>query len=511
MAATDFRSVLFDAGEPSGADVAPDTVTDLHLDQIVAAVTSGREEYDLGPWFLRPLQSAATVEYRHAVVRDLLRDDVREPIDRFAQRMRRVRAHLQQAETLRARLQRQRWFLDAVDAYCCAVSALENRLAGVELGSDALHGLREHLSVHVVASASFRRLVADCGELQRQLATVRYGMQIHGPRVTVQAYGGEPDYGVEVEKTFARFQQGAVEDHAVRFTDYVEMNHVESQVLDRVALLYPRLFGELAEFCARHRDFRDPVIVQFDREVQFYLAYLGFAERIGGKGLSFSLPEVSDGRADLVVEDGFDLALATATRDASTSVVCNSISLRGTERIAVVTGPNQGGKTTFARMLGQVTYLARLGLPVPARRLTLRLPDRVMTVFEREEDPASLHGKLDDELMRIRDVLAAATDRSVVVLNESFASTTLHDARFIGREVLRRLGERGSVAVYVTFVDELASLGEHVVSMVATVGDEPGERTYRVARRPADGLAYAAVLAARFGLTYAALKGRITR
>jgi DNA mismatch repair protein MutS len=510
VAATDFRSVLFAAGEPPGAGVAPDTVTDLHLDQIVAAVTSGREEYDLGAWFLRPLRSAAAVEYRHAVVRDLRRDDVREPVVRFAQRMHRVRAHLQQAETLRARLQRQRWFLEAVDAYCSAVSALENRLAGVELGSDALHGLREHLSVHV-ASASFRRLAADCGELQRQLATVRYGMQIRGPRVTVQAYGGEPDYGVEVEKTFARFQQGAVEDHAVRFTDDVEMNHVESQVLDRVALLYPRLFGELAGFCARHRDFRDPVVVRFDREVQFYLAYLGFTERIGGKGLTFSLPEVSDGRADLVVEDGFDLALAAARRDGPTPVVCNSISLRGPERIAVVTGPNQGGKTTFARMLGQVAHLARLGLPVPARRLTLGLPDRVMTVFEREEDPGSLHGKLDDELVRIRDVLAAATDRSVVVLNESFASTTLHDARFIGREVLRRLGERGSVAVYVTFVDELASLGEHVVSMVATVGDEPGERTYRVVRRPADGLAYAAVLAARFGLTYEALQGRITR
>ena len=74
---------------------------------------------------------------------------------------------------------------------------------------------------------------------------------------------------------------------------------------------------------------------------------------------------------------------------------------------------------------------------MPARGRVLVLPDRVFSLFEREESLARLHGKLDDELVRIRDVLARATSRSVIVMNESFASTTLSDARFIGTEVLR--------------------------------------------------------------------------
>jgi DNA mismatch repair protein MutS len=65
--------------------------------------------------------------------------------------------------------------------------------------------------------------------------------------------------------------------------------------------------------------------------------------------------------------------------------------------------------------------------------------------------------------------------------------------------------------VYVTFVDELASLGDAVVSMVGGVQGEAQSRTYRITRQPADGLAYAAAIAARYGLTYEALKVRIAR
>jgi DNA mismatch repair ATPase MutS len=95
-------------------------------------------------------------------------------------------------------------------------------------------------------------------------------------------------------------------------------------------------------------------------------------------------------------------------------------------------------------------------------------------------------------------------------MNESFTSTTLADALFIGTAVLTRVIEMDPLCVYVTFVDELASLSATTVSMVATVlPDNPATRTYKVVRKPADGRAYAAALAEKYGLTAESLRERV--
>jgi DNA mismatch repair ATPase MutS len=210
------------------------------------------------------------------------------------------------------------------------------------------------------------------------------------------------------------------------------------------------------------------------------------------------------------VSRAFDLALAAKLMPRASEVVRNDLGLGGPERIFVVTGPNHGGKTTFARTFGQLHYLASLGLPAPAAQAELFLPDRVFTHFEREEDLATLRGKFEDELVRIRAVLEQATGNSVLVMNESFASTSLRDAMFVGERVLDQMAAAGLLGVYVTFVDELASRNEACVSMVGTVNpDNPAERTYEIVRKPADGLAYAAALARKYGLTYGQLEERL--
>lgn len=496
---------------PDGPSVAPAFFGDLRLDQIAGALTARRDSFRLEPFLHRPLRSAEAVRYRHHVLRDLEDEPVRAAVDAFADGMARVRAHLHLAETLHHQRQRQRWFVSAAAVYCGVVSGFSEALAAADVKSPGLRALSEYLGVYC-SSDPFGSLGTDTRECEAELAAITYSVHLRGARVTVSGYDGEPDVSEEVAGAFAKFRQGDGRSHLVRFRDFSDMNHVETQILDLVARLFAEPFARLAEYCARHDDFIDPTVARCEREVQFYLAYLEYIAPLRGAGLSFSYPRVSARSKETSATATFDLALADKLIARNATVVCNDLQLSGPERVLVVSGPNNGGKTTFARTFGQLHYLAGLGLPVPGRDTRLFLPDRIFSHFERKEDILTLRGKFEDELVRIHAILTDATPDSVLVMNESFGSTTARDAVVVGTEVMRQILALGPLAVFVTFVDELASLGEATVSMMSTVApDDPAVRTFKVVRKPADGLAYASALADKYGLDIASLRRRLAR
>ncbi len=504
-----FGSILFlDAGRlPTPAE--PQVLSDLNLDQVISALVKGREEYDLGPLLSAPLGDLDTLTYRQGVFRDLESDPVRAAVESFAGAMRWMRRALGFAEKLHNETQRARWHLDAAREYCRAVPVFVRELDVGTPRSDGLRSLLDHVRTYV-ASDRFQGLSADVHRLASQLDEVTYCVFVEGSRVTVGPYSGEVDYGSEIEATFRRFPRGVDPNRQFRRTDWEDMDSVEEQIQERVARLFPDVFGTLRGFPVRHANFADPVLVRFDREVEFYLAYLELVHRFRAAGLGFCYPEVSDRSKQVEVREAYDLALAQKLVKHGVPVVVNDVQLTGAERVAVVSGPNNGGKTTFARMFGQLHYLARLGGPIPGTSARLYLSDRIFTHFERVERLTEMRGKLMDELVRVREIFRDATERSVIILNETFASATVHDALFLGRKVLDVIRARDALCVYVTFLDELSTLGPETVSVVSQVSpDDPETRTFRLLRQPADGRAYATTLARKYGLTYDRLRSRV--
>jgi DNA mismatch repair protein MutS len=507
-----FRSILFDESE-IGTDTdkqeEPGFFTDLNLDQIVASITAGRDEYNLKPFFYIPLSRAETINYRHEILRDLTNRALFGQIQSFAHEMRTMRGHLAQAGKLYYKYQKESWFLDAVNVYCSAVSRLTYDLMHHDLGSRGLPAFRDYLA-NYTGSDDFASLLAETQKLKTDLAGITYSLHLADNRIEVDRYESEPDYGADVLQTFEKFKQGATKEHRFRFSSGHEMNHVEAAILDLVAQLYPEIFISLDEYFTRHNGYLDSTIAKFDREVQFYIACLEHIERFNRTGLSFCYPTVSDLSKEVCGRDVFDLALGNKLAGENTPVVTNDFYLKGPERTFVVSGPNQGGKTTFARTFGQLHYLARIGCPVPGKEARLFLFDEMFTHFEKEENIQNLRGKLEDDLLRIHRILECATSNSIVIMNESFLSTTVSDALFLSKQVLHRIIERDMLCVSVTFLDELGSLSEATVSMVSTVNaKDPALRTFKILRKPADVLAYAVAIAEKYRLNYDGVKERI--
>jgi DNA mismatch repair protein MutS len=507
-----FRSILDREPRSDAIDDGdePEYFRDLNIEPIVAAATAGRDEYRLRPFFCRRLVDEDDIAYRQEVMQDLHEARVSAPVGAFAARMQEMRSRLRGSEEAYYRWQKCAWLLDAAARYCAGVRELANALERAAPRSRGFRLLLDFLRDYI-GSHEFGALKADAEQTRSALRLPRYCVEIRGLTVTVRRYEEEADYSAEIEATFTKFRQHEVKSYLIKILDG-GINHVEAQIIESVAKLFPEAFNTLAQFCENHKDFRSPTIERFDREVQFYIAYLEYVGRFAQSGLRFCYPEVDRRAKNVHGTDVFDLALAAKLCGEGEPVVTNDFKLDGGERVLVVSGPNQGGKTTLSRTFGQMHHFASLGCPVPGSSARLFLCDRILTHFEKEEDIANLHGKLQDDLLRIRRILQTATPDSLVIMNEIFSSTALEDAVFLATQVMRQIVALDCLCVCVTFLDEVAGLGPSVVSMVSTVVPEnPARRTFKLVRRPADGRAYAMAIAEKHRLDHGALRQRLAR
>ena len=513
-----FYSILFPTEEQSERPrrtSPPDCFKDLNLDQVFAPILKSKKGLELEGFFYTSLSDREAIVYRQDVMKELEDDGLRSLFAAFSRDVAVLEGYMETVVKalssgsaydnnylVRGRM------LDYADRYCREVAGLAEGLGRIQFRSLGLRGFTEYLLAYR-ESKPFQGLSAHVKRLREELSTVHYNMLIKNGTIRVRKYEGETDHSEQILAVFEKFRQGDVKDYRHKQVEEPYADHVEAAVLNLVAGLYKDIFADLNGFCGSYLRFLDPTVLRFSREIQFYLSWLDRIQPLRAAGLPFNYPELCDTAEHLCDLDGFDLALAFQTRD---KTVTNDFALDSPERIMVVTGPNQGGKTTFARTFGQLHWLMSLGLCVPGRKAALYLFDQILTHFGREEDLSTLNGKLQDDLVRLHGLLEKATGRSVIVVNEIFSSTTLSDALLLGGHMMDAVAALGAPAVVVTFLDELASHGPETVSMMSTVREEdPAQRTYKIVRKPPDGLAYAMYLAGKHGLTYEQLGRRLKR
>jgi hypothetical protein len=188
-------------------------------------------------------------------------------------------------------------------------------------------------------------------------------------------------------------------------------------------------------------------------ELAFYVGCINLHEHLMLKGEPTCIPTaVAADQRQLSFIGLYDIGL---TLSIESRVVGNDAHADGKE-LVVVTGPNNGGKSTFLRSIGLAQLMMQSGMFVPALSFSSSLCDGLFTHYKREEDVAMESGKFDEELSRMSQIVDRVAPHSMILFNESFAATNEREGSEIARQIISALLERKVRAFCVTHMYELA-------------------------------------------------------
>jgi hypothetical protein len=267
-----------------------------------------------------------------------------------------------------------------------------------------------------------------------------------------------------------------------------ERDELGAQTLGRLRNVGVNLVADAASRSADHiLDFFN----QLRSETAFYVGCLNLHERLkrGNGPLCFPDPEP----AERLALDASGLVDAGLLLRGAADLVPNNLPATG-KRLVMVTGANQGGKSTLLRAVGLAQVMTQAGMFVTAERYRVSTAPRLLTHYRREEDSALSHGKLDEELSRLSSLLEVLEPGVMVLFNESFASTNEREGSQVAREVIEALTESGVRVLFVTHLFTLAQgLAEqhHDDALFLRAERQPdGTRTFRLEPGPPEPTSY---------------------
>ena len=188
-------------------------------------------------------------------------------------------------------------------------------------------------------------------------------------------------------------------------------------------------------------------------ELGFYIGSLNLYDQLKSLGESVCFPNPQKKRQQVLSFEGlYDACLALTMK----AQIVNNDLIADNKNLVIITGANQGGKSTFLRSIGVSILMMQCGMFVPAERFAANICDSLVTHFKREEDTTMTSGKLDEELSRMDIIINNLTPDTILLFNESFAATNEREGSEIARQIVSALLEKNLKVVFVTHLYEFA-------------------------------------------------------
>ena len=249
-------------------------------------------------------------------------------------------------------------------------------------------------------------------------------------------------------------------------------------------------------------------------EFLYYVRWAEYVKRHVDNGFVFSKATLLSGQDDarMRAQGFYNLKLADFVNSAS-EIVVNDLDFDDSKNLYLLTGANRGGKTTITQAVGLLYTLAQGGIFVPAQKFEFAPVDDIFTHYPADEDKTLDYGRLGEECKRFRELFAECTPESLLLLNETFSTTSFEEGFFIAKDAVRAILKKGTRCIYNTHMHKLAadieslnaeSAGEgakvKAESLVAL--SDGGQRSFKVKVAPPQGMSYARDIAEKYGVTY---------
>ena len=261
--------------------------------------------------------------------------------------------------------------------------------------------------------------------------------------------------------------------------------------------------------------------VELMPQIIFYIRFSQLCDKIKKTGMPLCKAEVTDkDNRSCDIKGLYNIKLALkALTDGDTDIITNEFKFNDDGRIYILTGPNRGGKTTITQAVGLCFLLAQNGIYVPATSMTFSPCDNIFTHFPADENDTVDLGRLGEESKRMSEIFASATRYSLLLLNESLATTNVAEGLYIAKDVVKSMRYLGVRSVFNTHMHELARsvtdinetvLGDSKVESMVT-GVENGKRSFKIFIAPPQGVSYAKDIALKYGVTFDCIKDEIDK
>lgn len=463
---------------------------DFNIDVCVSKINSFAKGYDLYEYYHTIPENTETVEYRRMITSDMKNSSVRSAFSCYASAIEQVKKQEKNSSYSYHTAEKMKWHADALYCYSKAVEALYSALQQTEGLTSAMQELVQYLAEYVGAT-EYKEWKQKLGQVREELDGQPIYFTVQKNKVVAADRQEKEPFDVRVQRAF-------------RLTPSKEETREEFRPLtvfeERMAERLIRSMGQKQALSALMKVHMDDSLLQLASDVQFFLAFFEFCKYMEEKGYYFTLPRTGE---RLLVESGYDAAMAVQSER---PVIANDFEIGEGERFFVITGANGGGKTTFARMIGQVLYFSQMGLLVPCKRAVIPHFTDLLSHFSDEESEKTGRGKLMEELTRLQPMMSDTQENMFVVLNELFTTAATYDAGIMGKRVLEHFVEKNCYGIYVTHIQALAEAGDGIVSMVAELQEDHHTRSYKIQRKPASEGEYEDSLITKYNMTYEQMK-----